>query len=119
MRPNGTLDLGSDYVFCQMREPRAESPAGPDGMKVDVEGNVYSTGPGGVWIIDPSGKHLGTILIEKQTNQRWLGRCGLENSVHYHLRNRLSHPAKDSRHPCPNVEAVGIVPNSRPGGCQS
>ena len=74
MRPNGTLDLGSDYVFCQMREPRAESPAGPDGMKVDVEGNVYSTGPGGVWIIDPSGKHLGTILIEKQTtNVGWGG----------------------------------------------
>ena len=47
---------------------------GPDGMKVDVEGNVYSTGPGGVWIIDPSGKHLGTILIEKQTtNVGWGG----------------------------------------------
>jgi gluconolactonase len=35
----------------------------PDGMKVDREGNIYSTGPGGIWIISPSGKHLGTILI--------------------------------------------------------
>lgn len=31
-------------------------------MKVDVKGNVYGPGPGGIRIIDPSGKHLGTIL---------------------------------------------------------
>jgi gluconolactonase len=30
-------------------------PGAPDGMKVDVEGNVYVTGPGGIWAIDPSG----------------------------------------------------------------
>jgi gluconolactonase len=35
----------------------------PDGMKVDNKGNIYSTGPGGVWIVSPSGKHLGTILV--------------------------------------------------------
>jgi gluconolactonase len=34
---------------------------GPDGMKVDVQGNVYSTGMGGVWVISPSGKRLGQI----------------------------------------------------------
>jgi gluconolactonase len=33
----------------------------PDGMKVDSKGNVYATGPGGVWIFSPEGKHLGTI----------------------------------------------------------
>jgi gluconolactonase len=32
-----------------------------DGMKVDAKGNVYTTGPGGVWVLSPSGKHLGTI----------------------------------------------------------
>ena len=32
-------------------------------MKVDAKGNVYCTGPGGVWIISPEGKHLGTILV--------------------------------------------------------
>ena len=43
-------------------------------MKVDVEGNVYCTGPGGVWVIDPSGKHLGTILTGAQTtNVGWGG----------------------------------------------
>ena len=33
----------------------------PDGMKVDAQGNVYATGPGGVWVFAPDGKHLGTI----------------------------------------------------------
>lgn len=55
-RPN----LGSDRVFCDMSsDPRAGA---PDGMKLDSEGNVWCTGPGGVWVIDPDGQHLGTIL---------------------------------------------------------
>jgi gluconolactonase len=33
-----------------------------DGLKVDAQGNVWSTGPGGILIISPSGKHLGTIV---------------------------------------------------------
>ena len=57
---SGLLELGSDRVFCEL----SGSIAGvPDGMKVDVEGNVYCTGPGGIWIIDPTGQHLGTILL--------------------------------------------------------
>ena len=39
----------------------------PDGMKVDVEGNLYATGPGGVLIFSPDGKHLGTILTGQAT----------------------------------------------------
>ena len=35
----------------------------PDGMKVDVEGRIYSTGPGGCWVFSPSGEHLGTIVL--------------------------------------------------------
>lgn len=34
----------------------------PDGVKVDTLGNVYLTGPGGVWIVSAEGKHLGTII---------------------------------------------------------
>ena len=59
VQPNGTLGLHTDRVFCDMR---SELPGLPDGMKVDVEGNVYCTGSGGVWVIDPSGRHLGTVL---------------------------------------------------------
>lgn len=44
----------------------------PDGMKVDQKGNVYVTGPGGVWIFDVSGKHLGIIKTpEGATNLAW------------------------------------------------
>jgi gluconolactonase len=32
-----------------------------DGMKVDRQGNVYTTGPGGIWVLSPDGRHLGTI----------------------------------------------------------
>ena len=58
MLPNGTLAKATDRVFCDLRGDRDGV---PDGMKVDVEGNVYCGGSGGIWVIDPSGKHLGTI----------------------------------------------------------
>jgi gluconolactonase len=46
----------------------------PDGMTVDVEGNLYSSGPAGVWIFTPGGKPLGTLLIpEKVSNVTWAG----------------------------------------------
>ncbi len=49
-------------------------PGAPDGMKVDAKGNVYSTGPGGVWIFSPDGKALGTILVpERTSNVNWGG----------------------------------------------
>jgi len=49
-------------------------PGAPDGMKVDEQGNVYSTGPGGLWIFSPEGKPLGTILFtEKSANCTWAG----------------------------------------------
>ena len=35
----------------------------PDGMKTDAKGNLYVTGPGGVWVWSAAGKHLGTILL--------------------------------------------------------
>ncbi len=73
MQPNGMLALGTDRVFCELKR---EARGVPDGMKVDVEGNVYCTGPGGVWIMDSSGKHLGTILVgddKQSTNVGWGG----------------------------------------------
>lgn len=54
--PDETLANGR--VFANMKTGEQGA---PDGMKVDVEGNVWATGPGGVWVFDPSGKHLGTI----------------------------------------------------------
>ena len=59
MQPNGTLALATDRVFCDLT---GERPGVPDGMKVDVEGNVYCGGSGGLWVLDSSGNHLGTIV---------------------------------------------------------
>lgn len=45
-----------------------------DGLKVDRAGNVYASGPGGLWIISPEGKHLGTIVgPEHPHNLAWGG----------------------------------------------
>jgi gluconolactonase len=67
---NGTLDLGSERLFCSMLGD--DRPGAPDGMKVDVEGNVYCTGPGGIWVLDPEGNHIGTIL-HRAVNMAWGG----------------------------------------------
>lgn len=45
------------------RAPDLSLEGGPDGMKVDRKGNLFLTGPGGILIVDPAGKHLGTIGI--------------------------------------------------------
>ena len=57
--PNGTLAKQSDRVFADLR---GSEPGVPDGMKVDVAGNVYCGGAGGIWILDPQGKKLGRIV---------------------------------------------------------
>jgi gluconolactonase len=44
----------------------------PDGMRVDLKGNVFVTGPGGIWVWDPEGNHLGTVLMPESTaNLNW------------------------------------------------
>ena len=55
-------------------EPGGKSDGVPDGIKVDREGNLYVTGPGGIWIWDSEGRHLGTInLPEQPANLAWGG----------------------------------------------
>ena len=65
---NGNLSNGRRFA-----ELHGSAPGHPDGIKADIEGNVYCTGPGGIWILDPSGKHLGTILLgdKSATNMAW------------------------------------------------
>ena len=69
---NADGTLASGRVLCELK---GELEGNPDGMKVDVEGNLYCTGPGGLWIMDPSGEHLGTILVPEThaTNCAWGG----------------------------------------------
>ena len=72
MQPTGALALATDRVFCDLR---GERPGVPDGMKVDVEGNVYCGGSGGLWILDSTGNHLGTVVHGEMatTNMAWGG----------------------------------------------
>ena len=59
-------------VFYDVNDQTAAGAA--DGMKVDLRGNVFATGPGGVWVIGPDGVHLGTILMPEVTaNVAWGG----------------------------------------------
>jgi gluconolactonase len=57
--PNGTLAKQTDRIFADLRGPE---PGVPDGMKVDIAGNVYCGGSGGIYILDPRGKKLGRII---------------------------------------------------------
>ena len=72
MRFDVTADggLANGQVFYDVT---AQSETGlPDGLKVDQQGNLYCTGPGGVWIFAPDGRHLGTIKPpEVPANCHW------------------------------------------------
>ena len=57
--PNGTLALQTDRVFVDLN---GAEPGVPDGIKVDSQGNVYSGGSGGLYVIDAKGKKLGRII---------------------------------------------------------
>ncbi len=59
LMPNGMLAKQTDRVFVDLR---GAEPGVPDGMKVDVAGNVYCGGAGGLWIIDANGRKLGRIV---------------------------------------------------------
>ena len=64
---DGTLEKGT--VFAELK---GDGAGAPDGMKVDVEGNIYCTGPGGIFVLDPAGKLLGRIRMPEQTtNVAW------------------------------------------------
>jgi sugar lactone lactonase YvrE len=67
MRKDGSIRNGR--VFAELKGAK---PGNPDGMKIDVHGNVYCTGSGGVWVINPNGELIGVIETpEVPTNVAW------------------------------------------------
>jgi gluconolactonase len=52
-------------IFADMNA--GKEPGVPDGMKVDTLGRVFCTGPGGIWVFTPDGKHIGTIKFPEQS----------------------------------------------------
>lgn len=53
--------LGAGEVLADFTDRVPEAPGLPDGIKVDDSGNVFTTGPGGVWVLGDSGERLGRI----------------------------------------------------------
>jgi len=69
-RANADGTLSGGEVFFDMTPAPGEDAL--DGVKVDVEGNLYVSGPGGLWILSPDGRHLGTIVgPEHPHNLTW------------------------------------------------
>jgi len=67
VRPDGTLT--NSRVLLDMA---SDDPGVPDGLKVDLQGNVFCTGPGGVWVCSPDGTLLGRIVLpELPANLAW------------------------------------------------
>ena len=65
---DGTLSNGR--IFFDMTSAPGEDAI--DGIKVDQQGNLYVSGPGGLWVISPAGKHLGMIIAPKHVhNMAW------------------------------------------------
>lgn len=59
--PDGSLS--NDRLFADMASDESGS---PDGMKVDAEGRIYCTGPGGLWVFEPDGEHIGLLRLPQQ-----------------------------------------------------
>jgi gluconolactonase len=65
---DGTFKTGS--IFFDMTSARGEDAI--DGIKVDARGDLFVSGPGGVWVLSGEGKHLGTIVAPMHPhNMAW------------------------------------------------
>ncbi|SDK66003.1 gluconolactonase [Catalinimonas alkaloidigena] len=78
VKKDGTL--GEGQLFYDVSDQMGRLPGAPDGMKVDAQGNLFATGPGGIYIFSPKGKLLGRIDTGRPTaNCNW----GDDGSVLY------------------------------------
>ncbi len=67
---NADATVSNGKVFFDMTGAKGEDAI--DGIKVDQQGNLYVSGPGGLWVISSAGKHLGTIIAPKHPhNMAW------------------------------------------------
>ena len=71
---DGTTDEGR--IFYKTSEEERVERGGPDGLVVREDGIIFATGPGGVWILSPEGKHLGTVKTGQATSNCTIGNKG-------------------------------------------
>ncbi|CUS46045.1 MAG: SMP-30/gluconolactonase/LRE family protein [Pseudomonadota bacterium] len=93
-------DVGKDGALSNLRVlftyDRGMGRGGPDGLKTDIAGNVWSTGPGGIRVITPQGKLLGQIALpEVAANLAWGGADGKDlyitgSTTIYRLRTKVA-----------------------------
>ncbi|MBM3477406.1 MAG: SMP-30/gluconolactonase/LRE family protein, partial [Armatimonadetes bacterium] len=76
LQADGAATDGRDFIDMHVAADGV-----PDGMSMDAEGNLYCTGGGGVWVITPEGKHLGTIPVPEVPANCTFG--GPDNNVLY------------------------------------
>jgi gluconolactonase len=84
IKPDDTVGPGETFVDMTA-DPL---PGGTDGMHVDQKGNVYCTGPGGVWIMSSTGKHLGTIQLPVNASNFAFGDADYK-AIYFTARNNL------------------------------
>ena len=61
-------------MFYDVTDQMGKLPGGPDGMKVDQNGNLFASGPGGIYVFTPDGTLLGRISTgERTANCAWGG----------------------------------------------
>ena len=68
--------LGAGRIFFDATDKVGTDKGLPDGLAIDVHGNLWATGPGGVLIFNPEGKHLGTIRTGEATANCTFGNDG-------------------------------------------
>ncbi len=72
VKRDGTLEVGR--VLCDFSDKMGTLPGAPDGLKVDQEGHLFATGPGGVYVVTAQGDVLGRISTGQRT-----ANCGWGN----------------------------------------
>lgn len=74
VQPDGTVGAGRVLFDASALVDKRQGV--PDGMAVDKDGNLFAAGPGGVLVITPEGKHLGTLLTTQATSNCTFGEDG-------------------------------------------
>jgi gluconolactonase len=75
---NGALFFNASSLFKQEceRAGSCENVGSPDGLKVDIHGNIFATGPGGILVISPEGKLLGMLRLDRPVSNLAFGGDG-------------------------------------------
>jgi gluconolactonase len=111
VEPDGTLTNGRLFINLNS-DPR---PGITDGMKVDSKGNLWESGPGGIWIISPQGKPLGHIQVPELVANLAFGDADYKTlyiaartSVYKNAREHSRHSMRPHHQPAASCEEIAI-----------